>query len=175
MLSRRDVVAGAAALALGAGEAAAQEWPQRPVRIIIPFGPGGGSDIIGRIIGQSLQEKLGQPVVIENRPGAGANLAAETVVRAAPDGYTLLAATSSNVINTTFYEKLSFTFVRDIAMVAGIVSSPLPRVTTGRCRCCLPRARSRTAGTRRVTRRVTNALAAILISKIVMISTAPVA
>ena len=104
--------------------------PRRPGRAgrcacVVGFPAGGTTDIAARLIGQWLSDRLGQPVVIENRPGAGANLAAETVVRAPPDGYTLLAATSSNVINTTFYQKLSFNFVRDIAMVAGVTRSPL--------------------------------------------------
>ena len=99
MLSRRDVLAGSAALVLGgASDVRAQEWPQRPIRIIIPFGPGGGSDIIGRIIGQSLQEKLGQPVVIENRPGAGGTLGNEAIARADKDGYTLGIMTAGQII-----------------------------------------------------------------------------
>jgi tripartite-type tricarboxylate transporter receptor subunit TctC len=126
-LSRRCFLqlAGATALPALPRAAAAQAWPSRPLRLIVGFPAGGTTDIAARLIGQWLSDRLGQPVVIENRPGAGANLAAETVVRAPPDGYTLLAATSSNVINTTFYEKLSFNFVRDIAMVAGVTRSPL--------------------------------------------------
>jgi tripartite-type tricarboxylate transporter receptor subunit TctC len=127
-LARRtflQLAAGAAALPALPRAAAGQAWPTRPLRLVVGFPAGGTTDIAARLIGQWLSERLGQPVVIENRPGAGANLAAETVVRAPPDGYTLLAATSSNVINTTFYEKLSFNFVRDIAMVAGVTRSPL--------------------------------------------------
>ena len=119
------LAAAAAALPALSRPAAAQAWPSRPLRLVVGFPAGGTTDIAARLIGQWLSGRLGQPVVIENRPGAGANLAAETVVRAPPDGYTLLAATSSNVINTTFYEKLSFNFVRDIAMVAGVTRSPL--------------------------------------------------
>jgi tripartite-type tricarboxylate transporter receptor subunit TctC len=127
-LARRtflQLAAAAAALPALPRAAPAQAWPSRPLRLVVGFPAGGTTDIAARLIGQWLSDRLGQPVVIENRPGAGANLAAETVVRAPPDGYTLLAATSSNVINTTFYQKLSFNFVRDIAMVAGVTRSPL--------------------------------------------------
>jgi tripartite-type tricarboxylate transporter receptor subunit TctC len=127
-LARRtflQLAAAAAALPALPRAAPAQAWPNRPLRLVVGFPAGGTTDIAARLIGQWLSDRLGQPVVIENRPGAGANLAAETVVRAPPDGYTLLAATSSNVINTTFYQKLSFNFVRDIAMVAGVTRSPL--------------------------------------------------
>jgi tripartite-type tricarboxylate transporter receptor subunit TctC len=127
-LARRtflQLAAAAAALPALPRAATAQAWPSRPLRLVVGFPAGGTTDIAARLIGQWLSDRLGQPVVIENRPGAGANLAAETVVRAPPDGYTLLAATSSNVINTTFYQKLSFNFVRDIAMVAGVTRSPL--------------------------------------------------
>ena len=120
-----QLAAAAAALPALPRAAPAQAWPSRPLRLVVGFPAGGTTDIAARLIGQWLSDRLGQPVVIENRPGAGANLAAETVVRAPPDGYTLLAATSSNVINTTFYQKLSFHFVRDIAMVAGVTRSPL--------------------------------------------------
>jgi tripartite-type tricarboxylate transporter receptor subunit TctC len=89
MLTRRSMLAVSSAWLFSAAEAAAQEWPQRSVRVIVPFGPGGGADIIGRIVAQSLQEKLGQPVVIENRPGAGGTLGNEVVARADKDGYTL--------------------------------------------------------------------------------------
>jgi tripartite-type tricarboxylate transporter receptor subunit TctC len=122
---RRFLQLAAATLPAVSHSAWAQAWPSRPLRLVVGFPAGGTTDIAARLIGQWLSDRLGQPVVIENRPGAGANLAAETVVRAPPDGYTLLAATSSNVINTTFYEKLSFNFVRDIAMVAGVTRSPL--------------------------------------------------
>jgi tripartite-type tricarboxylate transporter receptor subunit TctC len=103
----------------------AEPYPSRPVRLLVGFSAGGTTDIAARLIGQWLTEQLGQPFTVENRPGAGANIAAEAVVRAPADGYTLLAATSTNAINTTFYEKLNFNFVRDISMVAGITRSPL--------------------------------------------------
>ncbi len=120
-----QLAAGAATLPAVSRPATAQAYPSRPVRLLVGFPAGGTTDIAARLIGQWLSERLGQPVIIENRPGAGANLAAEAVVRAPADGYTLLAATSSNTINTTFYDKLSFNFARDIAMVAGITRSPL--------------------------------------------------
>ena len=93
-------------------------YPTRPVRIIVGFAPGGGTDIAARLIGQWLSERLGQPFVIENRPGAGGNIATEAVVRASPDGYTLLLVNRANTINATLYDKLNFNFIRDIAPVA---------------------------------------------------------
>ena len=105
--------------------ATAQAYPTRPVRIIVGFPAGGTTDIAARLIAQWLTERLGQPVVVENRPGASANLAAEAVVRSPPDGYTLLAVTSSNTVNATFFDKLSFSIVHDITMVSGVVRSPL--------------------------------------------------
>jgi len=102
----------------------AQPYPSRPVRLIVGFSAGGNGDIIGRLMGQWLSERLGQPVVIDNRPGAGGNVATEAVVRAAPDGYTLLSVSTSNAINATLYDKLSFNFIRDIAPIAGIVRVP---------------------------------------------------
>jgi tripartite-type tricarboxylate transporter receptor subunit TctC len=97
----------------------------RPVRIVVGFPPGSTADIIARLLGQSLSSRLGQPFVIENRPGASGNLATESVVRAAPDGYTLLFVTSPNAVNATFYENLSFNFLRDIVPVAGVGRGPL--------------------------------------------------
>src|SRR5215510_2104046 len=98
----------------------AQAYPSRPVRIIVGFAPGGGNDIMARLIGPWLSERLSQQFVIENRPGAGANIATEAVVNAAPDGYTLLLASLPNASNATLYDKLNFNFIRDIAPVAGI-------------------------------------------------------
>jgi tripartite-type tricarboxylate transporter receptor subunit TctC len=100
--------------------ASAQSYPTRPVRIIAPFPPGGVVDLFARLIGQPLSERLGQPVIIENRAGAGGNVGTEAAVRSAPDGYTLLFFTSSNAWNATLYDKLSFDIVRDIAPVASI-------------------------------------------------------
>jgi tripartite-type tricarboxylate transporter receptor subunit TctC len=104
--------------------AGAQAYPSRPVRFIVGFAAGGTSDIGARLIGQWLQERLGQPFVIENRPGAATNIATEMVVRSAPDGYTLLMTGPSATINTTLYEKLSFVFLRDTVPVASLYRQP---------------------------------------------------
>jgi len=130
-LPRRNflqLAAGAAALSAMSRVAMAQAYPSRPVRIIVGYPAGGGVDITGRLIGQWLSERLGQPFVIENRPGANSNIATETVVRAAPDGHTLLLATAANAGNATLYDKLNFNFIRDIAPVAGIMVVPLVMV-----------------------------------------------
>src|SRR5215468_3541898 len=118
------LAAGAAALPAVSHIAMAQSYPTRPVRIIVGFAPGQAIDITTRMIGQWLSERFGQQFVVENRPGAGGNLATEAVVRAAPDGYTLLAVGSNNMINATLYEKLNFNFIRDIAPVASIARVP---------------------------------------------------
>jgi tripartite-type tricarboxylate transporter receptor subunit TctC len=103
--------------------ARAQAYPTRPVRIVVGFAPGGGVDITARLIGQWLSERLGQQFIIENRPGAGTNIATEAVVRAPADGYTLLLVNAANAVNATLYDNLSFNFVRDIAPVAGIMAA----------------------------------------------------
>jgi tripartite-type tricarboxylate transporter receptor subunit TctC len=103
----------------------AQTYPARPVTIVVPYAAGGATDIIARLIGQWLSEHLGQQFVIENRPGAGTNIGTEFVAKAAGNGYTLLLASTAQTINATFYEKLNFNFIRDIAPVAGIISEPL--------------------------------------------------
>jgi tripartite-type tricarboxylate transporter receptor subunit TctC len=118
------LAAGATALPSVSRIAMAQTYPTRPIRLIVGFPPGGPTDILARLIAQSLSERLGQQFVVENRPGAGGNLATETVVRALPDGYTLLLVAPANAINATFYDKLNFNFIRDIAPVAGIVRVP---------------------------------------------------
>jgi tripartite-type tricarboxylate transporter receptor subunit TctC len=118
------LAAGAAALPAVSRIARAQAYPTRPVRLIVGFPPGGATDITARLIGQWLSERLGQPFIIENRPGAGSNVAAEAVVRAPADGYTLLLVFSANAINMTLYDRLSFHFARDIAPVAGIIRVP---------------------------------------------------
>ena len=112
--------AGAAALVVAARIARAQTFPNRPVRIVSGFPPGGINDTYARLIGQWLSERLGQSFIVENRAGAGGNLASESVVRAAPDGYTLLLATSADAWNTTLYENLKFNFYRDVAPVASL-------------------------------------------------------
>jgi len=114
------LTAGAAALLAAARIARAQAYPSRPVRILVGFGAGGGADFGARLIGQWLSERLGQQFIVENRPGAASNLAAEAVVRAPPDGYTLLLVTSVNASNAALYEKLNFDLTRDIVPVAGI-------------------------------------------------------
>jgi tripartite-type tricarboxylate transporter receptor subunit TctC len=118
------LAAGAAALPALSRIAPAQTYPTRPVRLIVGFPPAGGADLFARLIGQSLSERLGQPFVIENRPGANSNMGAEAVVRAAPDGYTLLLIAITNAINATSYDKLNFNFIRDIAPVAAIDGVP---------------------------------------------------
>jgi tripartite-type tricarboxylate transporter receptor subunit TctC len=120
-----QLTAGAAALPLVSRVAGAEAYPTRPVRIIVGFASGGSQDIIARLLGQSLSERLGQQFIVENRPGGGGNIGAEAVVRAPPDGYTLLLVGSPNMINATLYEKLSFNFIRDIAPVASIDRVPL--------------------------------------------------
>jgi tripartite-type tricarboxylate transporter receptor subunit TctC len=126
-LPRRNflrLAAGAAALPAVSRVARAQAYPSRPVRIVVGFAPGGPSDILARLMGQWLSERLGRPVVIENRPGASSNIATETVVRAAPDGYTLLMVSTTNAINATLYDKLNFDFLHDIAPIAAITREP---------------------------------------------------
>src|SRR5262245_50209057 len=113
-LPRRNflhLAAGAAALPAASRFAWAQTYPTRPVRLVVPFGSAGATDITARLVGQWLSERLGQPFIIENRPGAGGNVGTEAVVRAAADGYTLLVITSTNAINTTLYDKLNFNFL----------------------------------------------------------------
>jgi tripartite-type tricarboxylate transporter receptor subunit TctC len=118
------LAAGAAALPALSRATRAQVYPSRPVRIIVFVGAGGTPDIIGRLIAQWLSERLQQQFFIDNRPGAGGNVGTEAVVKAAPDGYTLLLSTTPNAINATLYNNLKFNFVRDIAPVAGLVRLP---------------------------------------------------
>jgi tripartite-type tricarboxylate transporter receptor subunit TctC len=119
------LTAGAAALPVITRVVRAQTYPTRPVHLIVGFPAGGPQDIVMRLIGQWLSERLGQSFIIENRPGASGNVGAETVVRAAPDGYTLLSVSSPNAINATLYKNLNFNFIRDIAPVASIMRVPL--------------------------------------------------
>jgi len=126
-LPRRNflhLAAGAATLPAVSRVARAQTYPTRPVRIIVGFAPAGATDIMARLIGQWLSERLGQQFIVENRPGAASNIATEAVVNAPPDGYTLLVATSVNAINATLYDKLRFNLIRDIAPVASIHREP---------------------------------------------------
>ena len=119
------LAAGAAAFPVATRIASAESYPSRPVHIIVGFPPGGATDINARLIGQWLSERLGQPFIIENRPGAGSNIGTELVVHAVPDGYTVLLAGPPTAINATLYEKLNFNFIRDIAPIASIVREPL--------------------------------------------------
>ena len=131
MISRRSAL-GLLALTVVAtapvGSAMALDYPTRPVRWVVGYPPGGATDIIARLIGQRLQEKLGQPIVIENKPGAGNNIATESVVNAQPDGYTLLLVNPANYINTSLYANLKFNVPRDIAAVASF--NRVPNVMT---------------------------------------------
>ena len=111
-------------LAFGFGDAWAQDYPSRTIRWVVPYPPGGATDIVARIIAQYLTERLGQQVIIENRPGAGNNLGTENVVRAAPDGYTLLLVNPAHAINASLYPKLPFDFIKDIDSVVGIMRVP---------------------------------------------------
>jgi tripartite-type tricarboxylate transporter receptor subunit TctC len=104
--------------------ASAQTYPSRPVRLIVGLAAGSSLDILARLLGQWLSERLGQPFIIENRPGAGTNVATEAVVKATPDGYTLLMVSPGNAINATLYDKLNFNFIRDIAPIASIIREP---------------------------------------------------
>jgi len=119
------MAASGAVLPLLSGASLAQTYPTRPVRLVVGFPAGQTADIVARIMGQWLSERLGQPVVIDNRPGASSNTATELVVRSPPDGYTLLSVNSSNLINATLYEKLPYDFLRDIVPVAGFIRVPL--------------------------------------------------
>jgi tripartite-type tricarboxylate transporter receptor subunit TctC len=126
-LARRrflHLAAGAAALPAASRIARAQTYPTRPVRIIVGFAAGGAFDIVARLMGQWLSERLAQPFIVENRPGAGTNIATEAVVRAPADGYTLLLGGAVNAVNATLYENLKFDFMRDIAPIAGIIRFP---------------------------------------------------
>ena len=120
-----QLAAGAAALPAVSRMARVQAYPTRPVRIVVGFAAGGGTDLTARLIAQWLSERIGQPFIVENRPGASSNVAAEMVARALPDGHTLLFANATNAINATLYDNLSFNFVRDMAPIASIMRVPL--------------------------------------------------
>src|SRR5260370_701092 len=119
-----QLAAGAAALPAALRSARAQAYPAKPVRFIIGYTSGGSADITARLMGQWLSERLGQSFIVESRPGAGTNIATEAVVRAQPDGYTLLLVAPANAINAALYDKLSYNFIRDIAPVAGLIRFP---------------------------------------------------
>jgi tripartite-type tricarboxylate transporter receptor subunit TctC len=119
-----QLAAGAAAFPAVSRFAWAQGYPERPVHILVGYAPGGGNDIVARLIGQWLSERLGQPFVIENRPGAGTNIATEAVVRAPADGHTLLLTSLANAVNATLYDKLSYDFMRDVAPVVAFLRVP---------------------------------------------------
>jgi tripartite-type tricarboxylate transporter receptor subunit TctC len=123
-LSRRTVVAGIAATAMPRLGVAQSTFPDRPVRVIVGFSAGGVGDIIARLIGQHLSQQLGQPFVIENRPGAGGNIGTEAALRAPADGYTLFLVNTSNAVNASLYDNLAFDFIRDMAPVASVASAP---------------------------------------------------
>jgi tripartite-type tricarboxylate transporter receptor subunit TctC len=120
--SRQFILFAIIAVVLSSGPpiARADVYPTRPIRLIVPFTPAGGTDVMARLLSQPLSERLGQQIIVENRPGAGGNIGTEAVVRAPPDGYTLLMILTPNAVNATLFEKLNFNFIRDIAPVAGI-------------------------------------------------------
>jgi len=125
--SRRQflhLTAGAAALPVLPRTARSQAYPSRPVRIVVPYVPGGPAELLGRLFGQWLSQRLGQPFIVENRPGAGGNIGTEVAVRAAPDGYTLLLVTTANAVNASLYSKLNYDFIRETAPVAGLIRVP---------------------------------------------------
>lgn len=124
-MRRREFITLLGAAAAWPLAARAQTYPTRPVRIIVGYAAGGSNDIVARLTGQWLSERLGQPFVIENRPGAGTNIGTEAVVTAAPDGYTLLTVNPANAVNATLYQRLNFVFLRDITPVASIIRQPL--------------------------------------------------
>ncbi|MBP0628391.1 tripartite tricarboxylate transporter substrate binding protein [Cupriavidus sp. AcVe19-1a] len=130
--SRRHALALLSCLALSAAAmppALAQSFPAKPIRLVVPYPPGGPTDIVARVVGQKLADKLGQPLVVENRPGAGGNIGAEAVARAAPDGYTLLVATTAHAINMTLFRKPGYDTRKDFAPVSLLTRGPLVLVT----------------------------------------------
>jgi len=141
IMNRRHVLLSGSAAAISpllANPLSAAAYPTRPVRVLVGFPPGGGADVLTRIIADRLQSRLGQPFVVENRPGASTNIATQAAVRAPADGYTLLATTTSNLINGSLFQDLNYDFVRDIAPIAGLTTQPLifeVRSASRRSRC----------------------------------------
>ena len=127
LFSRRHWIglACAALCAAASPLAVAQDYPNKPVKLVVPYPPGGPTDIVARAVAQKLQERLGQPFVIDNKPGAGANLGAEAVARSAPDGYTLVVATTAHAINPALFAKLNYSLLKDFAPVSQLTSGPL--------------------------------------------------
>src|SRR5436853_7605291 len=121
---RRFLQFAASAAATVSRIARAQDYPTRPVRWVVPFPPGGPAEILARLFGQFMSQRLGQPFVIENRPGAGGNIGTEAVVHSPTDGYTMLLVTTANAINASLYERLNYNFIRDIGAVAGLIRVP---------------------------------------------------
>jgi tripartite-type tricarboxylate transporter receptor subunit TctC len=147
-MRRRDFVLGSTAIILSAASAAAQQYPLRPIRLIVPFPAGGGTDIVGRVLGQKLHESLGQPVIIDNRGGAGGTLGAAVVAKAAPDGYTLLLTPTSHVINPSIYAKLPYDTEKDFAPITLVAATAIlmainPRVPADSIRGFVEAAKAR--------------------------------
>jgi tripartite-type tricarboxylate transporter receptor subunit TctC len=131
-MKRASMLLAAALAAFTSTGASAQNYPNQPVRIVVPFAAGGAVDIVARVVGQKMSESLGQPVVIENKPGAGGNLAADTVARAAPDGYTMLLTTNGHAISPSLYRTLPFDAVKDFIPVTQLIESPLLLVASNK-------------------------------------------
>jgi tripartite-type tricarboxylate transporter receptor subunit TctC len=131
-MTRASLLLAAAIAALAPSGASAQSYPNQPVRIVVPFAAGGAVDTVARVVGQKMSESLGQPVVIENKPGAGGNLAADTVARAAPDGYTVLLTTNGHAISPALYRTLPFDAVKDFIPVTQLIESPLLLVASNK-------------------------------------------
>jgi tripartite-type tricarboxylate transporter receptor subunit TctC len=147
-MRRRDFVLGSTTIILSAASAAAQSYPLRPIRLIVPFPAGGGTDIVGRVLGQKLHESLGQPIIIDNRGGAGGTLGAAVVAKAAPDGYTLLLAPTSHVINPSIYAKLPYDTEKDFTPITLVAATAIlmavnPRVPADSVRGFVEAAKAR--------------------------------
>jgi tripartite-type tricarboxylate transporter receptor subunit TctC len=131
-MKRASLLLAAAIAVTMSTSASAQTYPSQPIRIVVPFAAGGAVDSVARVVGQKMSESLGQPVVIENKPGAGGNLAADTVARAAPDGYTVLLTTNGHAISPSLYRTLPFDAVKDFIPVTQLIESPLLLVASNK-------------------------------------------